>query len=159
MTDQPAPPKKSTEEVLTEALAATDKLDLKDERASAVRLATKALLVIRGVLNPKLFQQGKREDRFFNPYPIIAKHIRAANADTLAGLVNYTILEISPNFADVQAAGRAVPELFVGGETEREAVLLLKDETIPLVLLMKDLYKQARGFDEADQPDDQEATP
>lgn len=143
---QPTPAKKPMEQVLAEALAAAEGLVLQSERAPAVKLAVKALLVVRGALHPKLFVRGD-----FNPYPAINKYIRASNQETLAGMVDDALRNISPDFITLQALGDAAAALYIGGEVENEAVTILKEETIPVVLLMKSLYQRARGMDEADQ--------
>lgn len=145
-TTQAPPTKKPMDQVLAEALAATDGLALQSERAPAVKLAVKALLVVRGALHPKLFVRGD-----FNPYPAINKYIRASNQETLAGIVDDALRNISPEFITLQALGDASAALYVGGEVESQAVTILKEETIPVVLLMKALYQKARGTDEADQ--------
>jgi hypothetical protein len=139
-------PKKPMDQVLAEALAAADALALQSDRAPAVKLAVKALLVVRGALHPKLFTKGD-----FNPYPAITKYIRASNRETLAGLVDDALRNISPEFVTLQSLGDAVAALYVGGDVEAQAITLLKEETIPAVLLMKSLYQKARGTDEADQ--------
>jgi len=133
-------------QVLAEALVATDALALQSDRAPAVKLAVKALLVVRGALSPKLFVKGD-----FNPYPPITKYIRASNSETLAGLVDDVLRNISPEFTTLQALGEAAAALYVGGEVEAQAIAILKEETIPAVILMKSLYQAARGLDEADQ--------
>lgn len=143
---QPTPVKKPMDQVLAEALAATDALALQSARGPAVKLAVKALLVVRGALHPKLFVKGD-----FNPYPAINKYIRASNKETLAGLVDDALRNISPEFITLQALGEAATALYAGGEVEAQAVTILKEETIPAVLLMKSLYQKARGIDEADQ--------
>jgi hypothetical protein len=134
------------DQVLAEAMAAADALALQSERAPAVKLAVKALLVVRGALHPKLFVKGD-----FNPYPPITKYIRASNKETLAGLVDDARRNISPEFVTLQSLGDVAAALYVGGEIEAQAITLLKEETIPAVLLMKSLYQKARGIDEADQ--------
>ena len=136
---------KSLEETLTDALQATGKLDL-DE---SVKLAVQTLLLMRGPLDPKLF---KRKE-MFNPYPVLVKYIRASNADTLGSLVNDVQLAISPNFITLRCLGE-VTEAIYQSKTEHidEALRLLKEETTPLVMLMKKIYQDARGgIDEADE--------
>jgi stage V sporulation protein SpoVS len=138
-------------QVLAEALTAVDELALQSARAPAVKLAVKALLVVRGALHPKLFTKGD-----FNPYPVINKYIRASNQETLAGMVDDVLRNISPEFITLQALGEAAAALYAGGEIEEQAISLLKEETIPVVLLMKALYQKARGTDEADQTQTEE---
>ena len=136
---------KTLEETLTGALRSTVKLDL-DE---SVKLAVQTLLLMRGPLDPKLF---KRKE-MFNPYPVLVKYIRASNAETLGGLVNDVLLAISPNFITLRCLGE-VTETIYHSETKlvNEALRLLKEETTPLVMLMKKIYQEARGgIDEADE--------
>lgn len=123
-----------------------ERLALQSERAPAVKLAVKALLVVRGALNLEFFKKD-----FKKIYPTINKYIRASNQETLAGMVDDVLRNISPEFITLQALGDAVAALYVGGDVENEAVTILKEETIPVVLLMKSLYQKARGTDEADQ--------
>ena len=104
---------------------------------------------MRGPLDPKLF---KRKE-MFNPYPVLVKYIRASNADTLGSLVNDVQLAISPNFITLRCLGE-VTEAIYQSKTEHidEALRLLKEETTPLVMLMKKIYQDARGgIDEADE--------
>ncbi|MCP4372439.1 MAG: hypothetical protein GY797_30690 [Deltaproteobacteria bacterium] len=145
---------KSSEPVITKALSQLAEQNLTGERAEAVRLAVKALLVIRSGLHPSLFQKAQH----FDPYPVIAKYVRASNAETLAGLVDDTLRNISPQFvaSKEKAVGTAVADLFRGGEVEKTAVSLLKTETIPVVMFMKFLYQQAGGFDEIEQTSSEE---
>ena len=146
MTQQNKP--KTLEETLTDALQATGKLDL-DE---SVKLAVQTLLLMRGPLDPKLFKRKERKD-MFNPYPVLVKYIRASNADTLGSLVNDVQLAISPNFITLRCLGE-VTEAIYQSKTEHidEALRLLKEETTPLVMLMKKIYQDARGgIDEADE--------
>lgn len=147
---------KSLEPIITKALSQLDEQNLTGERAEAVRLAVKALLIIRSGLHPSLFQKAQH----FDPYPVIAKYIRASNAETLAGLVDDTLRNISPQFvaSKEKAVGIAVADLFRGGEVEKTAVSLLKTETIPVVMFMKYLYKQAGGIDETEQIASEEGT-
>ena len=144
---QPQKTSKSLEETLGDALKTASELDLKNDRADAVRLAVQALLLMRGALDPELF---KRQE-IFNPYPHFVKYIRASNAETLGALTDEIIRAISPKFITLQALGE-LAEAIYRPETELDdaALNLLKEETTPLVLLMKKIYRDARGFDEAD---------
>ena len=145
MTQQENKPKKSLEETLTDALQATVKLDL----GEPVKLAIQTLLLMRGPIDPQLFQRKEQ----FNPYPTLVKYIRASNAETLGSLVNDVQLAISPNFITLRALGE-VTEAIYQSKTEHvdEALKLLKEETTPLVMLMKKIYQDARGgIDEADE--------
>lgn len=150
--------KKTLEEILKQALSELENQNLTGERTEAVRLAVKALLVIRSGLHPSLFTKAQHSGTIFNPYPVIAKYVRASNAETLAGLVDDVLHNVSPEFVSVKAAGIAVADLYVGGEVEQTAVSLLKTETIPIVMFMKYLYQQAGGFDETEQISSKEKT-
>ena len=144
MTQQQNKPK-TLEETLTDALQATERLDL-DE---SVKLAIQTLLLMRGPLDPKLF---KRKN-MFNPYPVLVKYIRASNSETLGSLANDVQLAISPNFVTLRCLGE-VTEVIYQSKPEHvdEALRLLKEETMPLVMLMKKIYQEARGgIDEADE--------
>lgn len=101
---------------------------------------------MRGALHPKLFEKGD-----FNPYPVITKYVRASNRETLAGVTDDVLRNISPEFVTLQALGGAATALYAASETEAAALEILKEETIPVVLVMKALYQAARGADEADQ--------
>ena len=138
---------KSLEETLVEALETTKELDLKSDRADSVRLAVQALLLMRGALDPQLF---KRKEKF-NPYPVLVKYIRASNAETLGGLVDEVLRAISPNFITLQSLGELAEAIYhPEAETDVKALKLLQEETTPLVMLMKKIYQDARGFDEAE---------
>ncbi len=141
------PAKKPIDQVLTEALTAADSLELDGERGAAVKLAVKALLVIRGALSLDAFK-----NNLMKIYPSINKYVRASNQETLAGIVDDVLHNISPEFITRQALGTAVAALYTDQKLENEAVAILKEETIPIVLLMKSLYQKARGSDEADPP-------
>lgn len=140
-------PKKSLEQTLAESLQAAKVLDLQSPRADAVRLAVQALLLMRGGMNPELFT---RPDRRFNPYPALVKYIRASNTETLGALVDDVLRNISPEFITLRSLGLPAEEIYRSDELGQQAMALLKEETTPLVMLMKRLYQEARGFDEAD---------
>jgi hypothetical protein len=139
------------EEMFTQALSELNKQNLTGGRAEAVRLAVKALLIVRSGIHPSLFRKAQQSGKIFDPYPVIAKYIRASNAETLAGLVDDALHNISPEFVSLKVAGGVVADLFTGGEIEQTAISLLKTETIPVVMFMKYVYQQAGGFDETDQ--------
>ncbi len=144
---------KPLETTLAEALETTRKLDLKSERADSVRLAVQALLLMRGALDPQLF---KRKEKF-NPYPVLVKYIRASNAETLGGLADEVLRAISPNFVTLQSLGELAEAIYrPEAECDAKALKLLQEETTPLVILMKRIYQDARGFDEAESDDDSE---
>ena len=144
---------KPLEATLAEALATTKQLDLKSERADSVRLAVQALLLMRGALDPQLF---KRQEKF-NPYPVLVKYIRASNAETLGGLADEVLRAISPNFVTLQSLGELAEAIYhPEAETDVNALKLLQEETTPLMMLMKKIYQDARGFDEAESVDGNE---
>ena len=138
------------EETLADALKTTKELDLPD----SVKLAVQALLLMRGALNPLLFKRPES----FNPYPHFVKYIRASNTETLGSLTDEVIQAVSPkDFVTLRSLGE-LAEAIYRSETELDdaALSLLKEETTPLVMLMKKIYQDARGgIDEADeaQPD------
>lgn len=147
MTEQRNKAGKSLEQTLADALEVTRNLNLHSHRADAVRLALQALLLMRGALDPKLFVGEKR----LNPYPVLVKYIRASNAETLAGLADDVLRAISPNFITLRSLGDIAEAIYVpAGEVDQQALLLLQEETTPLVMLMKKVYQDARGFDEAE---------
>lgn len=144
---------KSLETTLAEALKTAQELDLKSERADSVRLAVQALLLMRGALDPQLF---KRKEKF-NPYPILVKYIRVSNAETLGGLADEVLRAISPNFVTLQSLGELAEAIYrPEAECDAKALKLLQEETTPLVILMKRIYQDARGFDEAESDADSE---
>ena len=143
---QPQKASKSLENTLADALKTTKELDLPD----SVKLAVQTLLLMRGPLDPRLF---KRKGKF-NPYPVLVKYIRASNAETLGGLANDVQLAISPNnFVTLRSLGELSEGIYRSeAKLVAEALSLLKEETTPLVMLMKKIYQDARGgVDEADE--------
>ena len=144
---QPQDAPRSLEETLADALKTAKEFELRSENADAVRLALQALLLMRGALDPQLFTRNKK----FNPYPVFVKYIRASNAETLGGLANEVIQVISPQVVTLHSLGEAAEALYrVPSELNAEALQLLREETTPLVILMKKIYQDARGgFDEA----------
>lgn len=142
---QPQKASKSLENTLADALKTTKELDLPD----SVKLAVQTLLLMRGPLDPQLF---KRKGKF-NPYPVLVKYIRASNAETLGGLANDVQLAISPNFVTLRSLGELSEGIYRSeAKLVAEALSLLKEETTPLVMLMKKIYQDARGgVDEADE--------
>lgn len=140
-------PKKSLEQTLAEAIEATKKLELKSPRADAVKLAVQTLLLIRGGMSPELFS---KQGRIFNPYPALVKYIRASNTETLGALADDVLRNISPEFITLSSLGLPAEEIYRSDDLGQQAMALLKEETTPLIMLMKRLYQEARGFDEAD---------
>ena len=107
------------EKALAEAIETTNNLELKSERADAVRLAVQALLLMRGALDQQLFRRPEK----FNPYPVFVKYIRASNAETLGSLVHQVLVAISPNFTTLRSLGE-LAEAIYRSETELDAAAL-----------------------------------
>ena len=136
---QPQNTRKPLEEALTDAIEIVRGLELNE----AVQLAVQTLLLMRGALN--------FEGNMFNPYPVLVKYIRASNAETLGALADEVIRAISPNFITLLSLGELAESIYRPEmELDAEALKLLQEETIPLGVLMKKIYQDARGFDEAD---------
>jgi hypothetical protein len=136
---------KSLEQTLADALETTRNLELQSSRAEAVRLAAQTLLLIRGALDLKQFTDPKKL------YSILVKYIRASNAETLGELADDVLRAISPNFITLRSLGNLAEAIYhPPDELNQQALLLLQEETTPLVMLMKKIYQDARGFDEAE---------
>ena len=139
--------KKSLENVLKDALETTRSLEFKGEQKEAVVLALQTLLIVRGGLHPGLFSGAKK----FNPYPTLVKYVRASNSETLGALVDDVLRAVSPNFVTLHSLGTLTESIYEAeDELKRSALALLQEETTPLVIMMKKIYQDARGFDEAD---------
>lgn len=132
------------DQTLAEALQAAKDLDLQSPRADAVRLAIQALLLMRGGV------RFSRKEDWMRLYPSLVKYIRASNTETLGALADDVLRNISPNFITLRSLGLPAEEIYRSDELGQQAMTLLKEETTPLVMLMKRLYQEARGFDEAD---------
>lgn len=139
------------EERLRQAYGEIEQMHLGD-REAAVKLALKALLVMRGAVTPALFTGG----RGVTIYPTIAKYVRASNADTLSALVDDVLRNISPEFVAHPALGEPVQDIYAG-EAAPDARALLQEETIPLVILMKKVYQQFVAPEE-EIPEEEEET-
>ena len=136
---QPQNTRKPLEEALTDAIEIVRGLELSE----SVQLAVQTLLLMRGALN--------FEGNISNPYPVLVKYIRASNAETLGGLTDEVIRAISPNFITLRSLGELAEAIYHSKtELDTEALKLLQEETMPLVVFMKKIYQDARGFDEAD---------
>ena len=103
------------------------------EREAAVRLALKALLVMRGALNPSVVDK--------KTYSRLAKYVRASNAETLSALVDDVLDNVSPQFIPHPALGGSVEDIYAT-DIAPAALTLLQEETIPLVILLKKVYQQ-----------------
>lgn len=126
------------------------------DRGEAVKLALKALLVIRGsILLPETPEA--RRKTLQRLYPAIAKYVRASEAETLGMLVNDVIGALSPDWSFVshKALGDPVKDIYQDWETSREALDILKQETVPLVILMKKIYQ---SFIEPEEATEEEQT-
>lgn len=135
--------KSSLEQTLAKARNIIVNLQLQSERSNAVRLAIQTLLLIRGGLPYAVVKD--------NPYPALVKYIRASNAETLGGLADDVLRAISPNFITLRSLGDLAEAIYhPSEELGQQALQLLQEETTPLVMLMKKIYQDARGFDEAD---------
>jgi len=139
------------EERLRKAYEAIEQMQL-GEREAEVKLALKALLVMRGAVSPALFTGG----RGVNIYSTIAKYVRASNAETLSGLVDDVLRNISPEFIAHPALGEPVQDVYAG-KAAPQARMLLQEETIPLVILMKKVYQQLVAPEEST-PETEEET-
>ncbi|MGB9774687.1 MAG: hypothetical protein ACP5OO_13285 [Chloroflexia bacterium] len=122
----------SREQRLRNAYQAIEQMQL-GEREAEVKLALKALLAVRGALNPTIIDE--------TIYYKIAKYVRASNAETLSALVDDVLRNISPEFIAHSALGDPVQDIYAG-EAASEARELLQEETIPLVILMKKIYRE-----------------
>lgn len=141
------------ETTLTKALQTTKELDLKNENADSVRLAVQVLLLMRGALDPQLFKR-TQTSKPFNPYPALVKYIRASNAETLGSLADDVLRAISPNFITLRSLGELAEAIYQPKSAlDAETLRLLQEETTPLVMLMKKIYQDAHGSDEADRDD------
>lgn len=119
------------EESLYQAYEAIEQMQF-GEREAEIKLALKALLVVRGALNPSVVDE--------TIYYRIAKYIRASNAETLSALVDDVLRNISPEFVSHATLGNPVRDIYAG-EVATRARELLQEETIPLVILMKKIYQ------------------
>lgn len=103
------------------------------EREAAVQLALKALLVMRGALNPRVID--------IKIYSTLAKYVRASNAETLLELIDDVLNNVSPQFIPHPTLGSPIEDIYAT-DTASNALALLKDETIPLVIMLKKIYQQ-----------------
>lgn len=116
------------------------------EREADVRLALKALLVMRGALNPHVVD--------VEIYSTLAKYVRASNAETLSALVDDVLDNVSPQFIPHPALGSPVEDIYAT-DVAPAALTLLQEETIPLVILLKKIYQQ---FVEPEEETEEETT-
>lgn len=135
------PTESQREKRLQQAYEVIDKLEL-GERETAVRLALKALLTIRGALNPRVVSK--------KIYSTLVKYIRASNAETLSALVDDVLDNISPQFIPHTTLGEPVQAIYQSNDSG-SALRLLQEETIPLVILLKKVYGQFVEPDEANE--------
>ncbi len=120
------------------------------ERDAEVKLALKALLVIRGSIRLPETPDARRRT-LQRLYPAIVKYTRASEAETLGALVNDVIGALSPDwdFSSHRALGDPVRDIYQESETAKRARALLKEETVPLVILMKKIYQSLIETEEA----------
>lgn len=130
------------EETLRQAYEEIQRMPLGDREAE-VKLALKALLVIRGSISlPETPEARNRTLRRL--YPAIVKYVRASEAETLGALINDVVGALSPDWTFVShpALGEPIRDIYQESETAQRARQLLKEETVPLVILMKQIYQR-----------------
>jgi hypothetical protein len=134
-------PQASREQRLRQAYDAIEQMQL-GEREAEVKLALKALLVARGCIRLPSSPQARRK-MLLRVYPALVKYSRASEAETLGALVNDVIGALSPDwdFSPHRALGDPVEDIYQKSKTARHARELLKEETVPLVILMKKIYQ------------------
>ena len=132
---------KSREKRLQLAYRAIEQMQL-GEREAEVRLALKALLIARGCIRLPETPESRR-NTLRRLYPALVKYSRASEATTLGALVNDVIGALSPDwdFSPHRALGDPVEDIYQESETAKRARELLKEETAPLVILMKKIYQ------------------
>jgi hypothetical protein len=126
--------KSPRERWLEQAYQEIEQLEL-GERSASVKLALKALLVVRGALNPRARVVDVKV------YATLAKYVRASNAETLSALVDDVLDNVSPEFISHQALGAPIVDIYAA-ENAPAALALLQEETIPLTILLKKIYQQ-----------------
>lgn len=135
------PTESKREKRLRQAYEAIDQMEL-GERETAVRLALKALLTMRGALNPQVIDK--------KTYSRLVKYIRASNTETLPALVHDVLEKISPQFISHTTLGDPVQAIYQANDSG-SVLKLLQEETIPLVILFKKVYGQFVEPDQADE--------
>lgn len=135
------------EKRLRQAYEAIDQMEL-GEREAVVRLALKALLTVRGALNPQIVRGNKKM------YSTLVKYIRASNAETLSALVDDVLDNISPQFIPHTTLGDSVLAIYQSNDGD-SALKLLQEETIPIVILFKKVYGQYVEPDETGETDEE----
>lgn len=132
----------SREERLRQAYEAIEQMQL-GEREAEVKLALKALLIARGCIRLPETSEARRKT-LQRLYPALVKYLRASEAETLGALVNDVIGALSPDwdFSPHRALGDPVEDIYKDSKTAKRARDLLKDETVPLVILMKKIYQR-----------------
>jgi hypothetical protein len=133
--------KPSREKRLRQAYKAIEQMQL-GERAAEVKLALKALLIARGCIRlPET--PDARGSTLQRLYPALVKYTRASEAETLGALVNEVIGALSPDwdFTPHPALGDLVEDIYKESEIAKRSRDLLKEETVPLVILMKKIYQ------------------
>lgn len=153
--------KSSREQRLRQAYEAIEQMQL-GEREAEVKLALKALLIARGCIRLPETPQARRKT-LQRLYPALVKYSRASEAETLGALVNDVIGALSPDwdFSPHRALGDPVEDIYQENETAKRARELLKEETVPLVILMKKIYQSFIEPEEAteeEQAEVEEAT-
>ncbi|MGQ9494563.1 MAG: hypothetical protein ACUVR2_12545 [Anaerolineae bacterium] len=141
MSNHQQPQRPSREERLRQAYEAIEQMQL-GEREAEVKLALKALLIARGCIRLPETAEARRKT-LQRLYPALVKYSRASEAETLGALVNDVIGALSPDwdFSPHRALGGPVEDIYKESETAKRARELLKEETVPLVILMKKIYQ------------------
>ncbi len=140
---------KSREECLRQAYEVIEQMQL-GEREAEVKLALKALLIARGCIRLPETPDARRK-MLQRLYPALVKYSRASEAETLGALINEVIGALSPDwdFSPHRALGDLVGDIYQESETAKRARELLKEETVPLVILMKKIYQSSIESKEA----------
>jgi len=137
----------SREQRLRQAYEAIEYMQL-GEREAEVKLALKTLLVMRGAMNPSVVD--------VKTYSRLAKYVRASNAETLSALVDDVLHNVSPEFVSHPALGSPVEDIYAS-DAAPDALALLQEETIPLVILLKKVYQQFIGPEEEVSAEEEES--
>lgn len=155
MSEQQQATTPKREASLCQAYESIQQMSLGD-RGEQVKLALKALLVMRGSIRLPETLDARRKT-LQRLYPAIAKYVRASEAETLGALVNDVIGALSPDWSFVshKALGDPIEDIYRDSQASRGALNILKQETVPLVILMKKIYQ---SFIEPEEQAEEEQT-
>lgn len=157
MSEQQSSSPLRREEKLQQAYQTIQQMSL-GEREAEVKLALKALLLIRGSIRlPET--SDARSKTLQRLYPAIVKYIRASESQTLGALINEVIGALSPDWSFVshKALGDLAQDVYREDKNANKALHILKEETVPLVILMKKIYQSLIEPQEASEEETQEA--